>query len=166
MVNSELEEKFYVYLCSGSCILIVVFFVFFTSLFPSAFLLHNPLIPVFFFIIIAIIVFSPSIIIVYFKNFHKNIKIDKVDFDKIRKEKEGIKNRFLHRQEIAEIKKRAEEFYKLKFGVADAAHVAFAEHCGAEFISCDDSLLKKCYKHKVKVWCGNPVTFCEKEEIK
>jgi len=68
--------------------------------------------------------------------------------------------------DIAVAKKRAEELYYLKFGVADAAHVAFAEQCGAEFISCDDALIKKCSRHSVKIWCGNPVAFCEKESLR
>ena len=41
-------------------------------------------------------------------------------------------------------RKRADELCELNFGIADAAHVAFAEQGGAEFISCDDSLIKKC----------------------
>jgi predicted nucleic acid-binding protein len=64
------------------------------------------------------------------------------------------------------VKDRAEELCKLNFGVADAAHVAYAEKCGAEFVSCDDSLIKKCSKHGIKVWCGNPIAFCEKEKLK
>lgn len=51
--------------------------------------------------------------------------------------------------DLAVARNRAEELYDLKFGVADAAHVAFAEQCGAEFISCDDSLLKKCLRHNI-----------------
>jgi len=46
------------------------------------------------------------------------------------------------------------------------AHIAFAEQCGAEFISCDDSLIKKCSRYKIKICCGNPVAFCEKEGLK
>jgi len=63
-------------------------------------------------------------------------------------------------------RERAEELYRLKFGVADAAHVAFAEECGAEFISCDDALIKKCLSNGIQVWCGNPVAFCEKERFR
>jgi hypothetical protein len=33
-------------------------------------------------------------------------------------------------------------------------------------VSCDEKLLKKCLTHKIKVWCGNPVSFCEKEGLK
>ena len=67
---------------------------------------------------------------------------------------------------ISRTRERAEEFVAFGFGVADAAHVAFAEQAGAEFISCDDALIKKCFNHSVKVWCGNPVAFCEKEGLK
>ena len=68
--------------------------------------------------------------------------------------------------DLAAARNRAEELYDLKFGVADAAHVAFAEQCGAEFISCDDSLLNKCLRHNINVWCGTPVAFCEKERLR
>jgi hypothetical protein len=33
---------------------------------------------------------------------------------------------------------RAEELVRLSFGVADAAHLAFAEFYGAEFVTCDE----------------------------
>lgn len=65
-----------------------------------------------------------------------------------------------------ETRKRAEELVKMGFGVADATHIAFAELSGAPFISCDDILVKKCLHHKIKVWCGNPITFCQKEELR
>ena len=68
--------------------------------------------------------------------------------------------------DLASARKRAEELCGLNFGLADAAHIAFAEQCGAEFISCDDSLVKRCSRHNIKIWCGNPVAFCEKEELR
>ncbi|MDL1962014.1 MAG: hypothetical protein LWX01_10030 [Deltaproteobacteria bacterium] len=68
--------------------------------------------------------------------------------------------------DLASARKRAEELCDLNFGVADAAHIAFAEQCGAEFISCDDSLIKRCSRHNIKIWCGNPVAFCEKERLR
>jgi len=67
---------------------------------------------------------------------------------------------------MAKSRARAEELVSLGFGVADAAHVAFAEQGGALFISCDDKLIKKCSNHNINVWCGNPVTFCVKEELR
>lgn len=64
------------------------------------------------------------------------------------------------------IRNRAEELIKFNFGIADALHVAFAEHSADYFISCDDILVKKCSYYKVNIWCGNPVIFCEKEGLK
>jgi predicted nucleic acid-binding protein len=68
--------------------------------------------------------------------------------------------------DMSKIRARAEDLVSSGFGIADAAHVAFAEYSGAEFISCDAKLLKKCLTFKTKVWCGNPVSFCEKEGLK
>mgnify|MGYP001111079358 CR=1 FL=1 len=68
--------------------------------------------------------------------------------------------------DISKIRARAENLVSSGFGIADAAHVAFAEHSGAEFISCDAKLIRKCLSHKIKVWCGNPISFCEKEGLR
>ena len=67
------------------------------------------------------------------------------------------------RVDLKKARKRAEELIKFGFGIADAAHVAFAEMVGAEFISCDKKLVRKC---KIRVWCSNPVAFCIKDCIK
>ncbi|MBI3814935.1 MAG: hypothetical protein HY279_10805 [Nitrospinae bacterium] len=67
---------------------------------------------------------------------------------------------------MAKTRKRAEELVNTGFGVADAAHVAYAEESGSQFVSCDDALVKKCLNHNIKVWCSNPVAFCEKEGIR
>ena len=72
----------------------------------------------------------------------------------------------LLRTGIVKTRARAEELLGLGFGVADAAHVAFAEQAGASFVSCDDRLIKKCRKHGVAVWCGSPIAYCEKEELR
>ena len=61
---------------------------------------------------------------------------------------------------------RAEELLSKKFGIADAAHVAFAEAIAEFFITCDDRLLKKCKKEKVKVTALNPVEFVSAEDLK
>ena len=63
-------------------------------------------------------------------------------------------------------RKRAEELSRQGFGPADAAHLAFAEASKADFISCDDKLIKKCSKISIDVWAGNPVAFCNKEDLK
>ena len=61
---------------------------------------------------------------------------------------------------------RAESLVISGFGISDAAHIAFAEQAGAVFITCDDKLIRKCLNHKVNIWCGNPVSFCEKEGLR
>lgn len=65
-----------------------------------------------------------------------------------------------------QIKSRAEELINMKFGIADAAHVAYSEFYGAEFISCDDKLIKKCEKYISTIKCHNPVSFCELENLR
>ncbi|MFC1895183.1 PIN domain-containing protein [Thermodesulfobacteriota bacterium] len=61
---------------------------------------------------------------------------------------------------------RAEELERSRIGIADAAHIAFAEESGAPFISVDDRLVKKCAGIAKNIWYGNPVAFCEKEELR
>ena len=67
---------------------------------------------------------------------------------------------------LREARERAQQLSSLKFGVADAAHLAFAEKTADYFISCDDKLLKKCNRFKVSVLAMNPVEFCFKEDLK
>ena len=61
---------------------------------------------------------------------------------------------------------RAEFLSHNGMGVADAAHVAFSESVGADFITCDDNLLKKCSKIGLVVWHGDPLQYCVKENLK
>jgi len=70
------------------------------------------------------------------------------------------------RGDLSKIRSRAEELTRLGFGLGDAAHLAFAEFHGAEFVTCDDRVIRKCLRHKIGVWCGNPVAFCEKESLR
>jgi len=69
-------------------------------------------------------------------------------------------------QAITHTRKRAENLVGFGFGVADAAHLAYAERAQAFFISCDDKLIKKCTKSDLMIWAGSPIMFCEKEDIK
>ena len=62
-------------------------------------------------------------------------------------------------------RQRAEHLVDAGFGLADAAHVAYAELAGAVFISCDDKLIKKCDNLKINLWATSPVMFCDKEGI-
>lgn len=67
---------------------------------------------------------------------------------------------------LVEARKRAEELCQLKFGPADAAHIAFAEQAADVFITCDDPLLKKCRKVGTNTVTMGPVEFCANEGLK
>jgi predicted nucleic acid-binding protein len=67
---------------------------------------------------------------------------------------------------MAETRSRADDLVNSGFGIADAAHVAFAEQADVPFISCDDRLIRQCINNKMNIWCGNPVAFCEKENLR
>jgi len=63
-------------------------------------------------------------------------------------------------------RKRAEKLVFTDLGVADAAHLVFAEAVEADFITCDDKLRKKCCTLDLAIWAGNPVAFCDKEGLR
>lgn len=64
------------------------------------------------------------------------------------------------------VRHRAEQWAAQGLGVVDAAHLAFAEEAQAEFISVDDRLLKRCRRIKPTVWCGTPLAYCDKEDLR
>ena len=69
--------------------------------------------------------------------------------------------------QLNKIRKRAEDLHSLNFGIADAAHVAFAERSADYFITCDDKLLKRVNKLKdCNMKAVNPVNFCTKEDLR
>jgi predicted nucleic acid-binding protein len=61
---------------------------------------------------------------------------------------------------------RAEDLRSRKFGVADAAHLAFAEAAADFLISCDDRLVKKCKRERISIKVLNPVEFAILEDLK
>ena len=65
-----------------------------------------------------------------------------------------------------EIRKRAEQLYTQRFGIADASHVAFAEATSDVFITCDDKLLKKCQRSSVKILAMGPIDFCIAKDLR
>ncbi|MCX6050255.1 MAG: hypothetical protein NT075_34590 [Chloroflexi bacterium] len=67
---------------------------------------------------------------------------------------------------LAITRQRAEQLTMQGFGVADAAHLAFAEQAEADFISVDDRLLKLCNRFKLPIWYGTPLAYCEKENLR
>jgi predicted nucleic acid-binding protein len=67
---------------------------------------------------------------------------------------------------LSEIRSRADYLHQLGFGIADAAHVAYAENLADFFITCDDKLLKKCKKETtLKITAMNPLEFILTEEL-
>jgi hypothetical protein len=67
--------------------------------------------------------------------------------------------------DLPRIRQRAEELAAGGMGVADAAHVAFAEYAAADFVTVDDRLLKKCRSLGIQVWYGSPQAYCDKENL-
>lgn len=67
---------------------------------------------------------------------------------------------------LGKVREMAEYFFSLKFGVADAAHLAFAEKTSDAFITCDDKIIKKSKKTQVKILTVNPVAFCTREGLR
>ncbi|MCP4753216.1 MAG: hypothetical protein GY866_20185 [Proteobacteria bacterium] len=61
---------------------------------------------------------------------------------------------------------RADYLYSLGFGIADAAHVAYAEAIADVFITCDDKPIKKCRKEQMEIPVVNPVEFTILENLK
>jgi len=68
--------------------------------------------------------------------------------------------------DLDETRRRAEILISEGLGVADAAHLAFAEAAGADFITVDDRLLKQCRRIRARVWYGSSQSFCEKEDLR
>jgi len=60
---------------------------------------------------------------------------------------------------------RAEELVAQGLGPADAAHAAFAEQAGADFVTCDDRLLRRGQRVGLRIWSGTPMQYCEKEGL-
>ena len=67
---------------------------------------------------------------------------------------------------VAETRARAEFLHSRRFGIADAAHVAFAEATADILITCDDRLIRKCRIEQVGVITVNPVEFTIAEDLK
>jgi predicted nucleic acid-binding protein len=77
---------------------------------------------------------------------------------------ERLKTPFEFNNQLA--RERAEILYTLGFGVADAAHIAFAEQIANIFITCDDRLLKRCQRPTLGISAMNPVEFVIQEDLK
>lgn len=62
-------------------------------------------------------------------------------------------------------RQRAEQLVQRGLGPADAAHLAFAEAAEADFVTCDDRLLRQCRRVQPSVWFGTLTAFCDKENL-
>ena len=62
-------------------------------------------------------------------------------------------------------RQRAEQLVQYGLGPANAAHLAFAEAAEADFVTCDDRLLRQCRRVQSNVWSGTLVAFCDKENL-
>ncbi len=63
------------------------------------------------------------------------------------------------------LERRGWENEAVGLGIADAFHLAYAEALRADFITCDDELIKRSSKCRPEVWCGTPIDFCKKERL-
>jgi predicted nucleic acid-binding protein len=68
--------------------------------------------------------------------------------------------------DLPRARQRAEQLVQQGLGPADAAHLALAEQAGSDFVTCDDRLLRKCRRIRPTIWCGSPIAFCEKEDLR
>lgn len=68
--------------------------------------------------------------------------------------------------DVIQARGRAEQLLQLGLGAADAAHVAFAELAGCDFVTVDDRLLRQLRHVDPKVWFGTPTAYCDKEDLR
>ncbi len=68
--------------------------------------------------------------------------------------------------DMTQARSRAEQLLRLGLGAADAAHVAFAELAGCDFITVDDRLLHQLQRFGAKIWFGAPTSYCDKEDLR
>lgn len=67
---------------------------------------------------------------------------------------------------FSDVRKRADHLHAQRLGVADAAHIAFAEATSDVVITCDDQLLRRCRRLSVHVQVMNPLDFCQAEDLR
>ncbi|MBI5651245.1 MAG: PIN domain-containing protein [Chloroflexi bacterium] len=68
--------------------------------------------------------------------------------------------------DLLNARQRAEALTQKGVGIADAAHLAFAEQAQSDFITCDDRLIRQCRRIGIRVWYGTPIAYCEKENLR
>jgi predicted nucleic acid-binding protein len=68
--------------------------------------------------------------------------------------------------DLSQTRQRAEALVQQGLGPADAAHLACAEQAGADFVTCDDRLIRQCRRVKPGIWFGTPIAFCDQEDLR
>ena len=68
--------------------------------------------------------------------------------------------------DLRSVRQRAEALHARRFGVADAAHVAFAEASADVFMTCDNRLLRQCRRASMRLRAMNPIDFCLAEDLR
>lgn len=68
--------------------------------------------------------------------------------------------------DLSEARQRAEILVQQGLGPADAAHLACAEQVRADFVTCDDRLIRQCRRVKPGIWFGTPIAFCDQEDLR
>jgi predicted nucleic acid-binding protein len=68
--------------------------------------------------------------------------------------------------DLPKARQRADDFTAHSVGVADAAHLSFAEQAEADLVTVDDRFIKRAKRAKPSVWIGTPLEYCEKEKLK
>ena len=63
-------------------------------------------------------------------------------------------------------RQKAGELHQTGIGPADAAHAAYAELTGCDFVTVDDRLLRQLRRSKLRVWSGTPMAYCDKENLR
>jgi predicted nucleic acid-binding protein len=66
--------------------------------------------------------------------------------------------------DLSKARDRAEGLSDIGFGIADAAHIAFAEQSAEIFITCDDKLRKRCEQTPLRVVTLSPLEWVAKEQ--
>ncbi len=65
-----------------------------------------------------------------------------------------------------QVRQRAQHLLQWGLGVADAAHVAYAELSGSDFVTVDDRLIRQLQRTRLNIWSGTPIAYCDKENLR
>lgn len=68
--------------------------------------------------------------------------------------------------DLKRARQKTEALIAFGLGMADAAHLSFAEQSADFLITCDDEFLKKARKLDLRIEVISPIEFCVKENLK